>query len=561
MTKSRWVALLVALAVAAGLLYERFGTITLSVTSSTEGAVVWLDGQRLGVTPLKDADIPGGRHLLRLEHPHFAPYETQLDTTLGARIQHHAELLVGEGSLKLLSNPKGAWVSIGGERVDGETPLIVTLPSGVHEIAMGLEERRTVKQEVLVKHAEEGELRLELNIDPHGSVAISTSPAGASVVFPDLDLRYTSGLRVPIGEHVIRASRKGYRTATVRKMVQYGDNRFHIELERAFGTLRVTTTPADAEVSVTSASSGSLRYTPGMRLPAGDVEVRVRALGYRSAFRRLTITESAAETHFDLQRMRVEVGAEIRDALKAGGKAPAMVVLAAGSFQMGDAQGGPSERPQHRVTLTQPFALSRYEVTVGEYLLFAEATGTRVSEKLDRGRTDHPMAFVSHEDARAYARWLSDQTGALYRLPTESEWEYAARAGASSRYPFGDEVSDICAHGNVSDQATKKRYRDWLVVACDDGQVRPGPVGRYQANAFGLHDMLGNVAEWVLECGTPSYDRAPGDGRMRSSLGGCSAYGFRGGSWDSGPDEVTPAYRNATSRVSDDRGIRLLREL
>ena len=171
-----------------------------------------------------------------------------------------------------------------------------------------------------------------------------------------------------------------------------------------------------------------------------------------------------------------------------------------------------------------------------------------------------PAAHVTHKDAVAYTQWLSQESGESYRLLTESEWEYAARAGSNSAYSFGNNPIRMCEHANISDLSTKQIFRAWTVTNCDDGQVRPGLGGQYKANKFGLYDMYGNVAEWVLECGIPDYSQASEIGSEPTLGASCESHGYRGGSWDSTAVEAASSYRNASSRISDDRGIRVLRE-
>jgi formylglycine-generating enzyme required for sulfatase activity len=111
---------------------------------------------------------------------------------------------------------------------------------------------------------------------------------------------------------------------------------------------------------------------------------------------------------------------------------------------------------------------------------------------------------VAWNDARVFAVWLSKRTGQTYRLLTEAEWEYAARAGSTSRYSFGDKGNELCRHANVGDRSLKKAIPDWKheIADCDDGHVHAAPVKSYQPNAFGLYDMHGNAWEWVQDCGT-----------------------------------------------------------
>ena len=238
-----------------------------------------------------------------------------------------------------------------------------------------------------------------------------------------------------------------------------------------------------------------------------------------------------------------------------------MVVVPAGSFVMGDADGPPSEQPQRRVTLTQPFAVSKYEITIGDFLPYLEAVSKPLPERLDPADVTHALSYVTFADAVGYTRWLSERTGEKYRLPSEAEWEYVARAGTSTHYFWGDDELELCRYANIADRSTRKVYRDWDTLNCEDNLVRPGPVGSYEPNPFGLHDIYGNVAEWVADCGMPEYADAPVDGSPAVEGMGCATHGVRGGSWDSQPIEARSSYRNTASSANDDRGFRVVREL
>jgi formylglycine-generating enzyme required for sulfatase activity len=232
---------------------------------------------------------------------------------------------------------------------------------------------------------------------------------------------------------------------------------------------------------------------------------------------------------------------------------PEMVLIPAGSFRMG-ATKTENERygfdetenmPKHLVTFATPFWIGKYPVTRGEYAAFVSDSGYAVSNGWrDPGfpQTDHhPVVSVSAEEADAYVAWLSARTGRAYRLPSEAEWEYAARAGTTTvRY-----------WGNGWDRAGRFAHVD------DEGTA---PVGTYQPNSFGLHDMLGNVWEWIADCWNHNYSGAPTDGSAWIA-GDCSFRSLRGGSWGDGPGGVRAAFRNGagTDYGSTEAGFRVAR--
>jgi len=236
---------------------------------------------------------------------------------------------------------------------------------------------------------------------------------------------------------------------------------------------------------------------------------------------------------------------------------PEMVFLPGGTFTMGspadEAGRSNGEWPQHRVSIA-PFAIGRYEVTFEEYDVFARDTGRQLPDDRGWGRGRRPVIHVSWEDAQAYAAWLSKKTGKPYRLPTEAEWEYAARAGTATAYYWGNDARQACQFANVSENA----------FGCEDGfPERTAPVGSFQANAFGLQDMLGNVWEWVADCWHDDYQGAPADGRSWEDKGACRSGRrvLRGGSWFDVPDDVRAASRDWFNPVRrfNDLGFRLAR--
>ena len=190
-----------------------------------------------------------------------------------------------------------------------------------------------------------------------------------------------------------------------------------------------------------------------------------------------------------------------RDTLSGGGEGPQMVVLATGSFSMGspttEANRDADEGPVRRVTISKRIAMGRYEVTFDDYDRFADAAGTTQTRPADEGwgRGTRPVINVTLANAKAYAAWLSAQTGKTYRLPSEAEWEYAARAGTTTAYSFGASITCIQAsYGRRAGVAPANR-------PCNTGNnldlARTSAVGSFAANSFGLYDMHGNVWEWV----------------------------------------------------------------
>ena len=240
-------------------------------------------------------------------------------------------------------------------------------------------------------------------------------------------------------------------------------------------------------------------------------------------------------------------GKFFRDRLKDGSLGPEMVWIKGGSFRMGDIQGSGSsdEKPVHLVSVAR-FAMGRYELTVGEFRQFVKATGYKTNAEKqgscwtvgdDNGKNwrnsgfsqteNHPVVCVSWNDATAYAAWLSQQTGHTYRLPTEAQWEYAARAGTTTKYWWGNDIGSNKAncYGNY----------------CGDRFEYTAPVGSFSPNPFGLYDTVGNVWEWTCSKYENRYNGEE-NRCSRQKSGGLRA--LRGGAWYNGPWSVRAAYRH-----------------
>ncbi len=251
---------------------------------------------------------------------------------------------------------------------------------------------------------------------------------------------------------------------------------------------------------------------------------------------------------------------------------PAMVRVSAGEFRMGDLAGDgfANEMPVHEVRFTAPFWFGIHEVTFDEYDLFAAATGREKPGDRGWGKERRPAINVDWSDAVAYAAWISKKIGKTYRLPSEAEWEYAARAGTVWKRYWeeipGQEPDPACAHANVFDQSNESRIKatyggiNWEPFPCDDPFPFTAPVGEFIPNTWGLHDTLGNVWEWTQDCWHGDYEGAPEDGVVWE-IKDCGARVVRGGSWGNRAESLRSAVRdrNNPGNRNDDLGFRLAR--
>lgn len=265
---------------------------------------------------------------------------------------------------------------------------------------------------------------------------------------------------------------------------------------------------------------------------------------------------------------------------------PEMVVVPIGSVAIGsyetEAYRRSGERPKQHVTIAKPFALSKTETTLRQFRQFAVETGYVGEPAIFRGqlyegcnffdgngygyvrnhnwdnpgypqREEEPVVCVSWSDAAAFAEWLSDKTGRTYRLPSTVEFEYAMRAGSETPWTWGTDPSEACEHANIGDETLARQWPKRASFNCDDGHLFLASVGKFKANGFGLHDMLGNAWEWTNDCWHDDLRDAPLDGSswMEEAGGDCDARVPKGGGWISGP-----AWARASVRSKDGANYR-----
>lgn len=311
--------------------------------------------------------------------------------------------------------------------------------------------------------------------------------------------------------------------------------------------LTVNSTPKQARIRIMNIKE---KYRPGIALTPGRYHIEVTAPGYAKHLEWVQLKDQAL-SHSVILRNNFQSGNEFQDSLASGGKAPPMVVVPAGKFTL----GGPDAdtQPYRTVTFNKPFAVSKYEVTFAEYERFAQSESLPLPGDNKWGRADRPVINVSWEEASEYARWLSQQTGKSYRLPTEAEWEYVAKVGKNTAYWWGNDVRD------AKNKANCRRYCDSEFTGVFTSKT--APIGSFDANPFGIHDIAGNVAEWTTDCYKGDYQGASSSGRAYDQ-DNCPARVIRGGSMRDGAEDITSFKRRYQPQhtLHEDVGIRLVVE-
>ena len=387
---------------------------------------------------------------------------------------------------------------------------------------------------------------------PVGVFVVETDPAGAEVELLGIEESYRAGLELPVGRYQVEVWAEGYESQRVWVEHTESGEPHRVALAAIRQPFTITAEPAGAQIRLLNASE---RYAAGMALPAGEYQVEVSADGYRTVTETVVHGAEPTERRVVLAWAGRRPGERFRDCPTC----PELVVVPAGSYRMGspvsEEARADAEGPVHRVTIGQPFAVGVYEVTFAEWGACVAGGGCNGHRPDDEGwgRGQRPV-IVNWDDAQAYVRWLSRQTGQTYRLLSEAEWEYVARAGSTTPFHFGRTISPRQANydGNYTYGGGRRgQYRERTVL-----------VGSFPPNAFGLYDVHGNVWEWVQDCWNENYVGAPRDGRAWER-GDCSRRVLRGGSWFSKPGGLRSAYRGGiTADIRDYYyGFRIARSL
>ncbi len=320
------------------------------------------------------------------------------------------------------------------------------------------------------------------------------------------------------------------------------------ELEPRYA-LTVDTIPSNARVRIMNIPE---RYQHGILLKPGRYHIEVSHPGFETRYEWIEIADKDFQPSYILERV-IPPSTNFVSNLGGSKRGPEMVRIPVGSFLMGN-KNDTTCMPVHNVVINKPFAISKYEVSFDEYDLFAKATNRALPGDNRWGRKNRPVINVSWSDARAYTEWLSKMSGETYRLPTESEWEYVARAGSRTLYWWGDNDRD------AMDRANCRRgcYSSFSGLFGS----KTAPVGSYPANDFGVYDTAGNVAEWVQDCYVENYNQKPKDGRAYETAN-CSQRVVRGGSSKNNVEQIASHVRDhyAPDAYEENLGFRVVMEL
>jgi formylglycine-generating enzyme required for sulfatase activity len=562
-------------------------------------------GRDLGAIP-GVITLPAGRHELVVTAPRHQPYSAPIDVVgLDRQQVFEAKPVPAWAPVTVLTEPTGAQVLVDG-KAGGTTPAKLELDAGTHRIELrqsGFKNWVTDLQVVANEPQTLGPVRLGL---PDGTLVIRTEPAGASVSVGGA-FRGRSPLTLEVRPDVtlaLVATRDGYEAATSQLKVASGERRdVRLTLEPILGQVTVQAEPAGAEVFVGGRAVG--KAGQALELPAAKQELEVRLAGHRSY--RTVVTPRPGLPQ--VITVRLEPGRGTVEASPAGATAatspaagaaaaPAATALAStvrarsgadlrlvgpASYTMGSPRresGRRANESQRPVELRRRFYLGTREVTNAEYKQFRaqHRSGFVQQNTLELDR--QPVVNVGWQEAVEYCNWLSQQEGLPafyllqagkyvpaqpanggYRLPTEAEWEWAARAnrdGSLRKYPWGDALPVPAGSGNYGDRKAQPLLQT-ILAELDDGHVATASVGSFPANALGFHDMGGNVAEWTTDLYTV---QPPAGAVVVDPLAGApgNVRVIRGSSWRHATvTELRVAFRDYGEGRRDDLGFRIAR--
>jgi formylglycine-generating enzyme required for sulfatase activity len=552
----------------------------LSVRSEPEGALLRVDDERVGTTPLDDVLLAPGRHTLSLEAPRHVPHEQEVEIE-GRDIAQRVEIALTPAwaPVTVHSKPAGAELHVDGEPA-GTTPLTTEIDAGTRRLSLHLEGYQTWERVLEAAPDEAQELDLvELERMP-GRVAVRSTPSNATVtVDGDFAGRTPLTLAVrPDRAQTLHIAKAGYESLSRSVMVASGEEQaLEVELAPVSGEVHFRATPEDAQLYIDGEPRGRANQT--LRLPSIEHEVEIRKAGYAPFRRRITPLPEAAQTvRAELLTEEEARFAHLPQTLDtAAGQR--MRLIRPGRFTMGAPrreQGRRANEIQREVELTRAFYLSVHEITNAEFRAFRPNHSAGIVNGTTLDNDNQPVVRVGWNDAVAYANWLSEQEGLPtayengqlvrphaggYRLPTEAEWEYAARfaGGRAQRYPWGDSMPPSGRAGNFADRSARAILSS-VLENYDDGFAASAPVGRFAANALGLHDMGGNVAEWMTDVYAGEVEIVPSRQVDPVGTGSGPSRAVRGASWRSASiTELRLSFRDHSSEPRDDLGFRLAR--
>jgi formylglycine-generating enzyme required for sulfatase activity len=503
------------------------------------GVKIQINGEDKGITPYQGLDHKIGDSItILIDHEYYQSYELNVELQQAITQLENVILKNGQARLFVTSTPyiANGQVYINGER-KGTAPLFVNVEAGEHNVQIKSKSQASIIS--IVKMTTGKQLNIDLPLTGSANTStikkdlavliLDTKPEGMGVTYKGKKLGITplQILNKTVGDSLnLTFDKKYHRSVTAKISLNEIINRVDsIKLSRDKGTVLITTTPfaLEGEVMIDGKFYGKIPLN--VELPSGEYEVQVKAP--KQSTGKYSLEVNAGDNEPVSLSFGIQAG-EIRKVNVAGAEFE-LVGIPAGSFRMGSNEDD-DEKPIHTVNVPA-FKMMTTEVTQGQW----QAVMGNNPAKFKSCGDNCPVEKVSWNDVQGFIKKFNQKAGKVYRLPSEAEWEYAARAGSIKKYSWGGRIDCSKArYGYSSDECGKKMWTD--------------PVKSFQPNAFGLYDMHGNVWEWTQDCWNTSYKGAPSDGSAWKA-GNCGSAVVRGGSWNSLPTSLRSANRNGFGRA------------
>jgi formylglycine-generating enzyme required for sulfatase activity len=554
-------------------------------TTPVDGAAVSIDGEEIGTTPIESVELPPGEYEVRVRAERFRDLTTRVRIQGAGSVETlNVELLPRWAAVTFQSVPPGARVRVGGGVV-GTTPVTADLMEGAHDYELMLEGHKPYRSRIGVVAGEEQTVPpVELDL-LDGNLVLTSNPTASNVTVDGvysgqtpLDLTLE-----PNEPHEISVSHAGFETETRQVQIPSGEGQtLNVELTAELGVLEIVCDPPDAELYVNGDSRG--RANQVVRLAAVPQQIEIRKDGYEPFGTTITPRPGFPQSIEVVLKTREEAVARSRPPVLQTSQGHELRLIDPLRFRMGASRREPGRRANEtlrEVELTRPYYMATREVTNRQFREFKKEHRSGVIREHNLEVDHHPVVRVTWDDAARYCNWLSEKdslppayvhsggkwvaavpptTG--YRLPTEAEWTRAARypaGGEGLKYPWGGSLPVAADSGNYAD-ASAKGLVPIIIANYNDSFPVTAPVDSFEPNSLGLHNLSGNVSEWINDYYT--IYRSSGPEVARDPMGPTEGkfHVIRGASWMHGSvTELRLSYRDYGADPRPDVGFRIAR--